>query len=41
LFDRAIEAGRMFGVRLDGLWINVENPRAVDAATAAIAASAA
>jgi len=41
LFDQAIEAKRLFGVRLDGLWISVENPRAVDAATAAIAASAA
>jgi len=41
LFDRAIEEGRLFGVRLDGLWINVENPRAVEAATEAIAASAA
>jgi MurNAc alpha-1-phosphate uridylyltransferase len=41
LSDRAIEAGRLFGVRLDGLWINVENPRAIEAATAAIATSAA
>ncbi len=41
LFDRAIEAGRLFGVRLDGLWINVETPAAVTAADAAIAASAA
>jgi MurNAc alpha-1-phosphate uridylyltransferase len=41
LFDRAIEAGRLFGVRLDGLWINVENPRAIEAATEAIATSAA
>ena len=41
LFDRAIEKGRLFGVRLDGLWINVENPHAVEAATEAIAASAA
>lgn len=41
LFDRAIAAGRLFGVRLDGTWINVETPGAVAAATAAIAASAA
>ncbi len=41
LFDRAIEAGRLFGVRLDGLWINVETPAAVAAAERAIAASAA
>jgi MurNAc alpha-1-phosphate uridylyltransferase len=41
LFDRAIEAGRLYGVRLDGLWINVETPASVAAAEAAIAASAA
>ena len=41
LFDRAIEAGRLFGVQLDGLWINVENPASVAGADAAIAASAA
>lgn len=41
LFDRAIEAGRLFGVRLDGTWINVETPGSIEAATEAIAASAA
>jgi MurNAc alpha-1-phosphate uridylyltransferase len=41
LFDRAIEAGRLHGVRLDGLWINVETPAAIATADAAIAASAA
>lgn len=41
LFDRAIAAGRLFGARLDGLWINVETPAAIAAADAAIAASAA
>ena len=41
LFDRAIAAGRLFGVRLDGLWINVENPASIGPAEAAIAASAA
>jgi MurNAc alpha-1-phosphate uridylyltransferase len=41
LFDRALAGGRAFGVQLDGLWINVENPASVEAADAAIAASAA
>lgn len=41
LFDRAITAGRLFGVRLDGTWINVETPASVKAASAALAASAA
>jgi len=40
-FDRAIAAGRLFGVRLDGLWINVETPASVIAADEAITASAA
>ena len=41
LFDRAIETGRLHGVRLDGLWINVETPQSVARADAAITASAA
>ena len=41
LFDRAIEAGRLFGVRLDGLWVNVETPGSIAAADNALAASAA
>lgn len=41
LFDRAVETGRLFGTRLDGLWINVETPGAIAAAEDAIAASAA
>jgi MurNAc alpha-1-phosphate uridylyltransferase len=41
LFDRAIEARRLFGVRLDGLWVNVENPRSVAAANDAVASHAA
>jgi MurNAc alpha-1-phosphate uridylyltransferase len=41
LFDRAIAAGRLFGVRLDGTWINVETPASIMSATEAIAASAA
>jgi len=40
-FDRAIEKQRLFGVRLDGLWINVESPEAIIAAETAIAESAA
>lgn len=41
LFDRAIEAERLFGARLDGVWINVETPTAVALAESAITASAA
>lgn len=41
LFDRAIEAGRLFGVRLDGLWLSVEIPAAIGLAEQALAASAA
>jgi MurNAc alpha-1-phosphate uridylyltransferase len=41
LFDRAIASGRLYGVRLDGTWINVETPAAVRTAEVAIAASAA
>lgn len=41
LFDRAIEAERLYGVRLDGLWINVETPAAIGMAERAIAESAA
>jgi MurNAc alpha-1-phosphate uridylyltransferase len=41
LFDRAIDEQRLFGVRLDGLWINVESPGAIAAAEMAIAESAA
>jgi N-acetyl-alpha-D-muramate 1-phosphate uridylyltransferase len=41
LFDRAIAADRLYGVRLDGMWINVETPAAIEVAEAAIAASAA
>ena len=41
LFDRAIDKQRLFGVRLDGLWINVESPAAIAAAEMAIAESAA
>jgi len=40
-FDRAIEAGRLFGLRLEGVWMHVGTPEAVVAAEAAIVASAA
>jgi N-acetyl-alpha-D-muramate 1-phosphate uridylyltransferase len=38
LFDGAIEAGRLFGVRLDGLWMHVGTPQSVAAAEQAILA---
>src|SRR5262245_18957335 len=41
LFDRAITAGRLFGLRLDGVWMHVGTPEAVKAAEDAIVASAA
>jgi MurNAc alpha-1-phosphate uridylyltransferase len=41
LFDRAIAAERLFGLRLDGLWMHVGTPDAVKAAEAALIASAA
>jgi MurNAc alpha-1-phosphate uridylyltransferase len=41
LFDRATEAGRLYGLRLDGVWMHVGTPEAVAAAEAAITASAA
>ena len=40
LFDRAIDQQRLYGVRLDGLWINVESPEAITLAETAIAESA-
>lgn len=41
LFDQAAEAGRLCGVRLEGVWMHVGTPEAVKAAEAAILASAA
>jgi MurNAc alpha-1-phosphate uridylyltransferase len=41
LFDRAIETGRLHGLRLEGVWMHVGTPEAVAAAEAAIVASAA
>jgi len=40
LFDRAAAAGRLFGLRLGGLWMHVGTPEAVSAAEAALAAMA-
>jgi MurNAc alpha-1-phosphate uridylyltransferase len=37
LFDRAGERGRLFGLRLEGLWMHVGTPEAVTAAEAALA----
>ena len=41
LFDRAVEAERLCGLRLEGVWMHVGTPEAVSAAEAAIVASAA
>ena len=41
LFRRAAEAERLFGLRLDGVWMHVGTPDAVKAAESAILASAA
>jgi len=41
LFDRAIESGRLYGLRLEGVWMHVGTPDAIAAAEAAILASAA
>jgi N-acetyl-alpha-D-muramate 1-phosphate uridylyltransferase len=40
LFDRASERGRLFGLRLEGVWMHVGTPEAVAAAEAALAAMA-
>jgi MurNAc alpha-1-phosphate uridylyltransferase len=40
LFDRAAQAGRLHGLRLEGLWMHVGTPEAIAAAEGAIAASA-
>ena len=36
LFDQAIEAGRFFGVQMDGTWLHVGTPEAIDEAERAI-----
>ena len=41
MFDRAIEAGRLHGVRLEGTWMHVGTPEAIKAAEAAILESVA
>jgi len=40
LFERAADAGRLHGLRLEGLWMHVGTPEAIAAAEAAIKASA-
>jgi MurNAc alpha-1-phosphate uridylyltransferase len=39
LFDRAGEKGRLFGLRLEGVWMHVGTPDAVTAAEAVLAAA--
>ena len=39
LFDRAGASGRLFGLRLEGVWMHVGTPEAVAAAEAALAAT--
>jgi MurNAc alpha-1-phosphate uridylyltransferase len=41
LFDRAIEADRLFGVRMDGVWLHVGTPETISEAELSIADSAA
>ena len=41
LFDRALEADRLYGQRLNGMWLHVGTPRAIREAEAAIRESAA
>jgi N-acetyl-alpha-D-muramate 1-phosphate uridylyltransferase len=41
LFNAAAEAGRLYGLRLEGVWMHVGTPDAIAAAEAAILASAA
>ncbi|SFG43333.1 nucleotidyltransferase family protein [Methylobacterium gossipiicola] len=40
LFDRAIAADRLHGLRLDGQWLHVGTPEAIEAAEARVRASA-
>jgi len=41
MFDKALEAGRLFGLRLEGTWMHVGTPAAIKAAEAAISESVA
>jgi MurNAc alpha-1-phosphate uridylyltransferase len=40
LFDRALDAGRLYGQRMEGVWLHVGTPRAIREAEAAFAESA-
>lgn len=41
LFDKAIEAGRLFGVQMEGLWLHIGTPDSIRAAEYAVRESAA
>jgi MurNAc alpha-1-phosphate uridylyltransferase len=41
IFDKAEAEGRLFGLRLEGVWMHVGTPDAIDAAERAILASVA
>jgi MurNAc alpha-1-phosphate uridylyltransferase len=41
VFDRLLQAGRLFGMRLDGLWLHVGTPEAIGEAERAFLSSAA
>lgn len=41
LFDKAIEAGRLFGVEMEGLWLHIGTPDAIRAAEYAVREGAA
>jgi NDP-sugar pyrophosphorylase family protein len=41
LFDRAADAERLYGLRLEGVWMHVGTPEAIAEAERAMAASAA
>jgi len=41
MFDRAMQAGKLFGLRLEGTWMHVGTPAAIKAAEAAILESVA
>ncbi len=40
VFDQALESGRLFGMRMDGLWLHVGTPEAIGEAEHSIADSA-
>jgi MurNAc alpha-1-phosphate uridylyltransferase len=41
MFDRATDAGRLYGLRLEGVWMHVGTPEAIKAAEEAILESVA